>query len=119
MVEGIGRRPGHGLWRRAASAGCEFQQGFGGLGRQMVGQCQQSVLIRLAEHRSSHSGWHAVAKQRVVGDFCEEARFEAKLALVRLHIDGYYDFLTVSRISTNCAAPVLGCVSSLRRSAQW
>ena len=25
---------------------------------------------------------------------------------------------TVSRISTNCAAPVLGCVSSLRRSAQ-
>ena len=26
---------------------------------------------------------------------------------------------TVSRISTNCAAPVFGCVSSLRRSAQW
>ncbi len=38
--------------------------------------------------------------------------------LFRRHIAGRAISCTVSRISTNCAAPVCGCVSSFRRSAQ-
>ncbi len=45
MVKGIGRHH-HGLRHAGLAPGCQFQQGFGGLGGQVVGQGQQGVLGR-------------------------------------------------------------------------
>jgi hypothetical protein len=56
------------------SAGCESQQGFGGLLRQAFGDIEQGVFIGPADLVEPR-GRYAVTEQRIVGDPGEQQRF--------------------------------------------
>ena len=107
------------LVRWQAAGGCGFaaggqrQQRLCSLGRQVFGDFQQRAF----------SGDFYILKP--IGQNTTQQIFIRQLRGVRRPSDLCFNYFgittssTRSRTSTNCAAPVLGCVSSRRRSPHW
>jgi hypothetical protein len=118
-ASGAARRLRHA--RRAA--GRQLQQRLGRLGRQVVGEAKQRVLGRLPHvaqplaARRSRAAPRRPRPRRAPASAPAAGR-RGRLALASTRRPRDTISCTVSRISTICAAPVVGCVSSFRRSAQ-
>ena len=113
VLERVGRRRRGRHARRPA--GGQLQQRLRSLAGQAVRQSEQRP--RRPGARRQPLGGHAVAEQLLVGRSANSGALRPA-GSVRLDVRrGRRSPCTVSRISTSCAAPVVGCVSSLRRSA--
>ena len=121
MIEGIGHRHGW-LEHTGLATRRQFQQRLRSLGWQVLGQDQQACpplpsLRRQATRQARHSQVvHRRTYREKMGFFAAGGLGSMGISVCRY--TGTMTSFTVSRISTNWAAPVLGCVSSLRRSAQ-
>jgi hypothetical protein len=92
------------------AAGGEFQKGFAGLRGKVPGEFEEGVFGGGFDLFQPFRG-NAVAKAKSAGFGGASTGFSTKCGTSTSRMD--------SRTSTICAAPVLGWVSILRRSAHW